>query len=1161
MNRLIELLDSDACANLLTALLHSLWQALAIAGLLLLFLRSTAAKNSNVRYTAALTALVVILLCGLFTWAILEYESPAATEDPTITHSAKSTVSTTSPAGSSEKNALTGAETFEPENLSDGSARSNWRIWAIGVWLIGVAVMLLRAVYIVVGGARLRRQCRPLDNEPILALVEQLRQCLGIARRIRVAVSEHIAVPGVIGCIWPTLLLPVSMVSGIPTDDLRAILAHELAHIRRFDYLVNFCQMVIEAVFFFNPAVWWISKQVRFEREACCDRAGIAATGQRIRYAEVLIDWAHRLKDGNINVATPAMGFGKADNKGGLVERVRRIVISGHHPRLKVSWYVATITLIVTFALLIALRQGTTLTVAFASKLLSPQERIDKITEISKEYGFEDREYGEDDKIFVSGIVRTYDERPLPEDTHITLKSHRPRHGMSKQISVSRNGHFTNKGNMECYIEYGRIFVTASSSHYAPAFAGPFKVEPGGCIEGIELVLGQGFESHIKVMDEENRPIPGAQIVGGYAYPNGGYHHTIKLTTDPNGLAVIQHAAAQKLGLQIEADGFEPERISALVPEPDRAFVLKLKATPPSTGIVISKTSGKPIEGAEVRVIMSYQGDRSYGENSIDAPPDTVTDKDGRFRLSKLRSDRQHFLFVRAKDYSRRYLSSIKAGDRDIKVELGPKKTIRGRIVGDLERLSKDKNGQPAVTYWQYYRFGDDSYSDIWKQAPVTIKEGVGYFQIDECWGQRVNIWIAGQRTSVNIDEDALDDVRIELKTEEAGKREIVLRFHVPQGSPEVQGGVRIDYAKPEDRGMKPEWLDIQNGQARYEIPVPGKFKYSINYIQGKRPVGYWFEEIKSMDIPAGDGPFVINVPVYPAGAIYGRILRPDGSMAKNAQASLIVAKKPEMIGNRFSIYDALQGSGLLEGKFNAAPLPFDGEYVVIAYSENSFMVTEAVSLDERNPIVEHDIQLVEGATLHGQLLDIDGKPARNDVALSVSINLGGHSWGAEGKKIRPDANGRFSFKNINLNIPGTYRINVSVGPGYRPARREVTNLKQPVVIQLEKGLRATGIIIDEATGWPVPGVKVGAYFVEEANGKVRSEHLKADGSTNRNGEFVFSNMAKRSYDNLTFSGVTPADPDTTYKLTGGREEPVIIRVKIYESSNLKPRKPEDKDN
>jgi len=76
----------------------------------------------------------------------------------------------------------------------------------------------------VIGAGRLKKQCRPLENETVLKLIDQLRQSMAIARKIRVGVSERISIPGVVGFIWPTLLLPTSMITGVPTDQLRAIL-------------------------------------------------------------------------------------------------------------------------------------------------------------------------------------------------------------------------------------------------------------------------------------------------------------------------------------------------------------------------------------------------------------------------------------------------------------------------------------------------------------------------------------------------------------------------------------------------------------------------------------------------------------------------------------------------------------------------------------------------------------------------------------------------------------------------------------------------------------------------------------------------------------------------------------------------------------------------
>ena len=95
--------------------------------------------------------------------------------------------------------------------------------------------------------------------------------------------------------IKPVILLPAAFVNGVKRAEVEAILAHELAHIKRYDCLVNFCQMLVEAILFFNPALWWVSRQIRIEREACCDAASVAITGRRTKYAEVLYEWAQRL--------------------------------------------------------------------------------------------------------------------------------------------------------------------------------------------------------------------------------------------------------------------------------------------------------------------------------------------------------------------------------------------------------------------------------------------------------------------------------------------------------------------------------------------------------------------------------------------------------------------------------------------------------------------------------------------------------------------------------------------------------------------------------------------------------------------------------------------------------------------------------------------------
>lgn len=1162
MNRLIALLDSEVCANLLTALLHSLWQAVAIAGLLLLFLRSNAAKNPNVRYTAALTALTATLLFGLFTWAVLQYEPPATPEVPFIASSTEETAFSTVPVGPSEKNAQTGAKAFEPEVPSGGSARFNWRTWVIGAWLIGVAAMLLRAVYIAGGGAKLRRQCRPLEDKHILAIVEQLRQCLGIARRIRVAVSEHIAVPGVVGCIWPILLLPVSMVSGIPMDDLRAILAHELSHIRRYDYLVNFCQMVIEAVFFFNPAVWWISQQIRFEREACCDQASISATGQRIRYAEVLTDWAHRLKKGNVIDAIPAIGFGKADDKGGLLERVRRIVVAGHRPKLRVSWYVATITLILSIAVLIGLWRGTTMTVALAGKLLTPQQRIDAIREIEKDHlTFEKRKYTEEDQITLSASVKTIDNKPLDERTYIRISNQRPEESGTKGIRISRGdmGPFSRDGSLSVKVAYGAIWLCVKSEGYAPAFAGPLMTEPGGVIKDLNFILDKGFKGTVKIVNEDSEPVGGAKLVGDYRFRPGVSYSDIKVTTDKRGLAIVENAAQRAVDFTVTAEGYEAEKFENIRLNSERPVVLELTRAKETTGRVFSKGMGQPVPGAVVKVLMinGKSGSHSYGPD--EGQTLATADDQGRFALRTLRSDSRYLLTVEAAGLGHKLLYNVTAGQEDIKVDLPGELRIKGRTKGPVEKLRK-RDGKYVISYGFGIFFDQHSHWASEKKAVVEVREGQGRFEIADIAGNRVSIGSGSYRKVLNIESELPEEVLIDLTDpittsgQEYKNRELIVRFDYPEGSPAPQGNLILKYIDPgfATNTYKNHDLAIRNGQGQLEIPTPGKVAYNNSGI-----AGYWFGEKSGIEVPFAEEPFVLTIPAVPAGSIYGEVFEYDGSKTNNVLVGVVAAEKSPLMGESPSLnVDGKNSAGdsELDARYVISPLPLRGTYVVIAHKQDLYMVSDPIELNEAGPIRQLDMTLEKGRSFEIKIVDENGKPKP-----SVPVRLDydtpwNHGFTREARYT--DVEGKWVIDRFNPKVPGVYRVIVKDLPGYRPVKKEVENFDRPLVIRLERGHVVTGIVIDDQTGWPIPGVEVYA-LPKDFSIPEPTTYLDADDVTDEHGKFRFSTMARREYELNIRSGQL-ADRRNSAVVTGGDSKEITLRVTLSQWSKLKSRKPVD---
>ena len=147
---------------------------------------------------------------------------------------------------------------------------------------------------------------------------DQIRNRIRVSRPVTLLVSALVQVPTVIGWLRPVVLVPVGALAGLPAEHLEALLAHELAHIRRHDYLVNILQSVAEALLFYQPTVWWISNQIRNERELCCDDIAFATNGDAFLYANALVELeAHR--PAHLNPALAANG-------GSLKERISRLV-------------------------------------------------------------------------------------------------------------------------------------------------------------------------------------------------------------------------------------------------------------------------------------------------------------------------------------------------------------------------------------------------------------------------------------------------------------------------------------------------------------------------------------------------------------------------------------------------------------------------------------------------------------------------------------------------------------------------------------------------------------------------------------------------------------------------------------------------------------------
>lgn len=243
-------------------LMHFLWQGTAIAALLGVALALL--RSPRGRYAAGCVALLLMALAPLATYLWLRQTGPIQELSP-LTLSLGS--------GNGLARAVSGPEPIR------------WLTWLPLLWLTGVAALSVRLILAAFAVHRLTHR----DATPLPDRWPHLRDRLGLWRVVTFLQSTRLTGPLQAGFLKPVVLLPASLLTQLPAAQLEAIIAHELAHIARHDYLVNLLQNLLETLLFYHPAVWWTSRVVRTERELCCDQMAAGITGNPRQYAEALI--------------------------------------------------------------------------------------------------------------------------------------------------------------------------------------------------------------------------------------------------------------------------------------------------------------------------------------------------------------------------------------------------------------------------------------------------------------------------------------------------------------------------------------------------------------------------------------------------------------------------------------------------------------------------------------------------------------------------------------------------------------------------------------------------------------------------------------------------------------------------------------------------------
>ena len=292
-------------------LIHSLWQGVVLAGitgLIIILTRNTKAAN---RYLLMVGAMLLFAVVSVGTFFYELYQPMAKAETAEIIYNV-SVISN-----------IPAVERSVPQQVMQYVNTHTQTI--VLVWFF---IVLARSLQLATGLQSLyhlrRKNLFAVDEEWARRLTV-LSARLGINRIVGIAESGMAKVPMVIGHLKPLILIPAGLLTALPPAEIEAILIHELAHIQRRDYLVNLLQSFLEIIFFFNPAVLWLSALIRTERENCCDDIAVEQTSSKVNYIRALVSCQE------YQLSAPAYAMAFPGRRSQLMDRVKRMASGTNH--------------------------------------------------------------------------------------------------------------------------------------------------------------------------------------------------------------------------------------------------------------------------------------------------------------------------------------------------------------------------------------------------------------------------------------------------------------------------------------------------------------------------------------------------------------------------------------------------------------------------------------------------------------------------------------------------------------------------------------------------------------------------------------------------------------------------------------------------------------
>lgn len=995
-------------------LVHSLWEDAAIWFLLQLVLSFLHGKSAQARYLAACLALAAMAFLPWTTFGSMDLSARLRAAPGKLGSTmveAGGISSATVLIGSSDASVDSRAKTAPNTQGPPASQRSLLAPFLpslVTAWILGVVFFSFRLWISWRRVQRLARTPLPALSTAWERRLEELCHTAAVRRVVRAGETAMVSVPIVVGWIKPVILLPLGVLAQLPADQVEAILLHELAHIRRHDFLVNLLQSIVETLFFYHPAVRSISRRIREERERVCDDLSVEWCRDPLIYAEALTTFEEFRRQ---SLALAATG------EGDLLARVRRIVL-GIEPRQRTASLFAIAGFVATSVYLASMF----LVPLFAAELMTDQQRI---ASISASRAQEDGPV--ETRVF--GSLKTEDGKPVPKLQAFSFSG-------GRSFTSSETFTFFLGGNPSfSQTIRGKLFsLSVLATGYAPLFVDA-KTEDGKA-GPLALVLKRGMPARVRLVAPDGTPLTGVVLNGAFA--KRGCFASIKIPemhTDAKGEVVLQHVESDTLlALNAEKPGWQYAEKVLSDWKPDQVAVWQLKPATPVSGTVMDKETRQPIPHAEIRLASRTRGDpvllpdrpstplaetTTTTYNAYDSPLPPLlarTDSQGRFRLDSLNDNDACWIYVSAPDHTMTSLP-VKSGESDLKVELDRGLSLKGRILdpnGILKTLDR-----PLMIRADLMIQTDEHLRTGYRVAvPVTQRGPELTFSFTGLPKGKTTLQVSyGPSCNLNLQKD-LDDFVMNLsaaaRKKAAPTRTVKILLDPGPGHAPATGQIHVE-SLPQNSPV------VVNGQVTLSVPTPNDLTINPDGL-----IGYWFLR-QDFKVPSGDQPFLKTIPLFPAGIIRGKVTA-DPSVRDQAFSCIaFVVKRPPALEFGGGGVTAITNGGSLiaQNTYLTASLPFGGTYAILLCSNSgaNCAASPPFTIDAEHPIIDCDMHRAAGQILRGRFLDEKNQPiglAHIALVYWPPTTVGWHQAADVGMTAR---DGTFAIPQVNFNVPGYYEV------------------------------------------------------------------------------------------------------------------------------------------